>query len=80
MWIRKATSLSKSIWILSNWLIELSCEKQLLVIVFVIYANFDQHSSLEARANFLDISKPLTKNGMRGYYLNLSVLEYQEIF
>ena len=38
-----------------------SCENQLLSIVHDIYANFDQHSTLEMRANFLDISKALEK-------------------
>ena len=34
-----------------------SCENQLLSIVHDIYANFDQHPTLEVIANFLDISK-----------------------
>ena len=34
-----------------------SCENQLLSIVHDIYANFDQHPTLEVRANFSDISK-----------------------
>ena len=38
-----------------------SCENQLLSIVHDIYANFDQHSTLEMRANFLDISKAFDK-------------------
>ena len=38
-----------------------SCENQLLSIVHDIYANFDQHPTLEVRANFLDISKALDR-------------------
>ena len=38
-----------------------SCENQLLSIVHDIYANFDQHQTLEMRANFLDISKAFDK-------------------
>ena len=38
-----------------------SCENQLLSIVHDIYGNFDQHPTLEMRANFLDISKALDK-------------------
>ena len=34
-----------------------SCENQLLSIVHDIYANFDQHPTLEVRVKFLDISK-----------------------
>ena len=34
-----------------------SCENQLLSIVHDIYANFNQHPTLEVRANFSDISK-----------------------
>ena len=34
-----------------------SCENQLLSTVHDIYANFDQHPTLEVKANFLDISK-----------------------
>ena len=59
-----------------------SCENQLLSIVHDIYTNFDQHPTLEVKANFLDVSKsfdkvlkPLTKYYVRGYYSNLSVLE-----
>ena len=58
------------------------CENQLLSIVQDIYNNFDQHPTLEVRANFLDVSKsfdkvlkPLIKYYMKGYYSNLSVLE-----
>ena len=38
-----------------------SCENQLLSIVHDIYANFDQHPTLEMRANFLDILKAFDK-------------------
>ena len=38
-----------------------SCENQLLSIAHEIYANFDQHPTLEIRANFLDISKAFDK-------------------
>ena len=38
-----------------------SCENQLLLIIHDIYASFDQHLTLEARANFLDISKAFDK-------------------
>ena len=38
-----------------------SCENQLLSIVHDIYANFDEHSTLEMRANFLDILKAFHK-------------------
>ena len=38
-----------------------SCENQLLSIIHDIYASFDQHLTLEARANFLDISKAFDK-------------------
>ena len=38
-----------------------SCENQLLSIVHSIYADFDQSSPLEVRANFLDISKAFDK-------------------
>ena len=55
-----------------------SCEHQLLSIVHDICANFDQHRTLEVRANFLEISKPLTMYGMRGYSSSLSVLEFLE--
>ena len=34
-----------------------SCEKQLLSAVHNIYANFDQHPTLEVKVNFLDISE-----------------------
>ena len=38
-----------------------SCENQLLSIVHDIYDNFDQHPTLEMRANFLYISKSFDK-------------------
>ena len=38
-----------------------SYENQLLSIAHVIYANFHQHSTLEMKANFLDISKAFDK-------------------
>ena len=38
-----------------------SCENQLLSVVYDIYANFDRHSTLAVRANFLDISKAFDK-------------------
>ena len=54
-----------------------SCENQLLSIVHDIYTNFDQHPTLEVRANVL---YNVLQCGIRGYYSNLSVLEYKEIF
>ena len=36
-------------------------KNQLLSIVHDIYASFDQHATLEVRANFLDISKTFDK-------------------
>ena len=36
-----------------------SCENQVLSIVHDIHANFEQHSILEARANFLSILKAI---------------------
>ena len=38
-----------------------SCEDQLLSIVHDIYANFDQHPTLQVRANFSDILKAFDK-------------------
>ena len=48
-----------------------SCENQLLSIVHDIYANFDQHSTLEMRANFLDISKVFGKVWHEGLLFKL---------
>ena len=48
-----------------------SCENQLLSIVHDIYANFDQHSTLEVRANFLDISKAFDKVWHKGLLFTL---------
>ena len=56
-----------------------SCQSQLLSIVHDIYASFDQIPTLEVTANFLDMSKVYDKVWMRGFYLSLSILEYQEI-
>ena len=44
-----------------------SFENQLLSIVYDIYANFDQHLTLEVRANFLDISKAFGKVWHEGF-------------
>ena len=49
-----------------------SCENQLLSIVHDIYANFDQHPSLEMRANFLDISKAFDKVSHEGLLFKLA--------
>ena len=48
-----------------------SCENQLLSIVHDIYANFDQHPTLEMRANFLDISETFYKVYIIPTYTNL---------
>ena len=48
-----------------------SCENQLLSIVHDIYANFDQHPTLEMRANFLDISKAFDKVWHEGLIFKL---------
>ena len=48
-----------------------SCENQLLSIVHDIYANFDQHPTLEMRANFLDISKAFDKVWHEGLLFKL---------
>ena len=48
-----------------------SCENQLLSIVHDIYANFDQHPTLEMRANFLDISKAFDKVWNKGLLFKL---------
>ena len=46
-------------------------ENQLLLIVYDIYANFDQHPTLEMRANFLDISKTFDKVWHEGLSVKL---------
>ena len=48
-----------------------SCENQLLSIVHDIYANFDQHPTLEMRANFLDILKAFDKVWHEGLLFKL---------
>ena len=48
-----------------------SCGNQLLSIVHDIYANFDQHPTLEVRANFLDISKAFDKVWHEGLLFEL---------
>ena len=48
-----------------------SCENQLLSIVYDIYANFDQHPTLEVRANLLDISKTFGKVWHEGLLFKL---------
>ena len=50
-----------------------SCENQLLSIVHDIYANFDQHPTLEMRANFLDISKAFDKVWNKGLLFKLEL-------
>ena len=51
-----------------------SCENQLLSIVHDIYANFDQHPTLEMRANFLDISKAFDKVWHEGLIFKLELI------
>ena len=48
-----------------------SFENQLFSIVHDIYANFDQHPTLEMRANFLDISKAFDKVWHEGLLFKL---------
>ena len=48
-----------------------SCENQLLSIAHDIYANFDQHPTLEMTANFLDISKAFDKVWHEGLLFKL---------
>ena len=48
-----------------------SCQNQLLSIVYDIYASFDQISTLEVRANFLDISKAFDKVWHEGLLFKL---------
>ena len=50
------------------------CEKQLLSTVYDIYANFDQHPTLEMRANFLDISKAFDKVWHEGLIFKLELI------
>ena len=51
-----------------------SCENQLLSILHDIYANFDQHPTLEMRANFLDISKAFDKVWHEGLLFKLECI------
>ena len=48
-----------------------SCENQSLSIIYDIYANFDQHPTLEVRANFLDISKAFDRVWHEGLLFKL---------
>ena len=48
-----------------------SCENQLLSIIHDIYANFDQHPTLEMSANVLDISKVFDKVWHEGLLFKL---------
>ena len=48
-----------------------SCENQLLSIVHDIYANFDQHPTLEVRGNFFDILKAFDKVWHEGLLFKL---------
>ena len=58
-----------------------SCENQLLSIVHDIYANFDQHPTLEVRTNFSDILKAFDKVWHEGLLFKLErIIEFQEIF
>ena len=51
-----------------------SFENQLFSIVYDIYANFDQHPTLEMRANFLDISKAFDKVWHEGLLFKLECI------
>ena len=57
-----------------------SCDNQLLSIVHDIYANFDQHPTLEVRANFLEISKALDKVWHEGLLFKRERVEISGIF
>ena len=57
-----------------------SSENQLLSIVHDIYANFNQHLTLEVRTNFLDISKAFEKVWHEGLLFKLECIGiFQEI-
>ena len=51
-----------------------SCENQLLSIIHGIYADYDQSSSLEVIANFLDISKAFDKVWHKGLLYKLETV------
>ena len=57
-----------------------SCINQLLAITHEIFEAFDCNPTLEVRSVFLDISKALTKFGMKAYFINLGRWVYQETF
>ena len=56
-----------------------SCENQLLSTVHDIYANFNQHQTLEVRANFLDILKAFDKVWHEGFLFKLECIGISEL-